>query len=109
MGPLLVTLLDCDDTPYLQFHSVFAANSRFSKNRCQRAIVSAQIIFIHPEESVPDIMSKKLYATLINEVAERFFDGDRNFAAKLVKARVVGNTGFTTYSVGQQGSGSHDR
>ncbi len=64
----------------------------------------AQVIFVEPNICVPDLMSKESYEVLRSDIADKYFDGDLNFIAQLVKRRSVGNTGFTTYGNIQEAS-----
>ena len=66
----------------------------------------AQVIFV--ELCVPDLMSKERYEMVRSEIADKYFDSDLNFIAKLVKRRSVGNTGFSTYGNIQESYASRD-
>ncbi len=69
----------------------------------------AQVIFVEPDICVPELMSREDYETLRADIADKYFDGDRNFVAALVKKRSVGNTGFSTYGNIQEASALRDR
>ncbi|MCP4769095.1 MAG: hypothetical protein GY875_22900 [Gammaproteobacteria bacterium] len=69
----------------------------------------ALVIFVDPDICQAELISPESYESLRKEIAARYFDGNFNFVAQLVKERSVGNAGFSTYGNIQEASALRPR
>jgi len=69
----------------------------------------AQVIFIEPDECVPNLMPKETYEIIRAEIANKYFGGDLGFVAKPLSRRSVGNTGHSTFGNVSEALGTRGR